>query len=90
MILITYLYGVTSMGSFVIALFFLRYYRMTKDELFIWFSLAFFAFAANWSVLAISWEPEATHLIYILRLVGFALLATGILRKNRAPRQGSS
>jgi hypothetical protein len=83
MTLLAYLYGVTSMGSGVVALFFMRYYQVTKDELFIWFALAFATFAASWGVVASGWHSEEAHLIYGLRLVGFVLLSFGIFRKNR-------
>ncbi|HEY4183294.1 MAG TPA: DUF5985 family protein [Kofleriaceae bacterium] len=85
MMLLAFLYGVTSMGCGIVALFFVRYYQLTKDELFVWFALAFAAFMANWTVLASGWLSEATSITYGLRLVGFILLSIGILRKNRAP-----
>ena len=91
MILLAYLYGVAAMGCVTVALFFARYYRATSDDLFLWFSLAFAAFATNWTVLAVGWHSEAGHLVYGVRLVGFVLLAIGILRKNRKrPRDRST
>jgi hypothetical protein len=86
MTLLAYLYGFASMGCVVIVMFFARYYKATKDELFIWFALAFAAFGANWTILAVAWRSEDAHLVFIPRLVGFVLLAVGILRKNQKPR----
>lgn len=67
-----------------IALFFLRFYRDTRDRFFILFCLAFCALAAHWGVLEVvdrGWEWRPTS--YLLRLVAFLLILAAIVEKNR-------
>lgn len=73
------------MASLVAALFFLRYWRESRDRLFGFFSLAFLGMAANWTELAIvrptydAQHPDA----YLIRLAAFVILIIGIVDKNR-------
>lgn len=79
-----FLWGALTMASAVAAVFFLRYWRMTHDRLFAFFSIAFIVLALNWLALAIV-DPnmETRHILYILRLVAFVLIIVGIVDKNR-------
>lgn len=79
-----FLWGALSMSSAIAALFFLRYWRLTRDRLFAYFSVAFAALALNWIGLAIA-DPsvETRHQLYLLRLAGFVLIIIGIVDKNR-------
>lgn len=79
-------WGVLAMASLVAALFFLKYWRATRERLFAFFSLAFVGMAANWTVLAIVDHPvdEARQAhAYVLRLVAYVILIVGIIDKNR-------
>ncbi len=80
-------WGVLAMASLVAALIFLRYWKVTRDRLFIFFALAFTMLSINYVVLA-AVDPrfEARHLIYLIRLAGFALIMAGIIDKNRKAR----
>jgi hypothetical protein len=79
-----FLWGALSMACATAGLFFLRYWRATRDRLFIFFALAFGALALNWVVLAFAHpEPEASHQVYFIRLAAFVLIIAGILDKNR-------
>lgn len=74
------------MASLMAALFFLRYWRATRERLFAFFALAFVGLATNWTVLAIIDHPvdEARQApAYIIRLVAFVILIIGIIDKNR-------
>lgn len=79
-----FLWGALSMANFAIALFFLRYWRASRDRLFVYFSIAFAAMGLNWVGLA-SVEPqfEMRHTLYLLRLAAFVLIIIGIIDKNR-------
>src|SRR5688500_1685217 len=48
-----FLHGATSMGCIVAALYFLRFWRDTRDRLFVLFSIAFAVLAANRAALAL-------------------------------------
>jgi hypothetical protein len=79
-----FLWGALSMGSAVVALYFLRYWRVTRDPLFAYFSVAFAVMGLNWVGLALI-DPgaESRHTLYLLRLAAFVLIIIGIVNKNR-------
>lgn len=73
-----------AMGNVVIGLFFLRFFRDRRDVLFLLFGIAFWLFAANNTLLAVtSAVAESTVSAYVLRLLGFALILAAIVQKNR-------
>ncbi len=80
------LLGATAMGSFVAALFFLRFYRQTKDGLFGYFGAAFAILGAQAVALGLT-DPdaEARIFLYLPRLLAFALIIVAIVQKNRSP-----
>ena len=83
-----FLWGILTMASAVASLLFLRYGRVTRERLFLYFSAAFLAMTFNWLGLAII-EPdnEHRHVAYTLRLLAFVLILIGIIDKNvRAAR----
>jgi hypothetical protein len=78
-----FLWGLLAMASAVASLLFLRYGRLTRDRLFLYFSAAFLAMTLNWVGIAII-EPSNEHryLAYALRLLAFVLILIGIIDKN--------
>jgi multisubunit Na+/H+ antiporter MnhB subunit len=81
-----YAWGLLTMASLVAALFFLRFWRETRERLFAFFSLAFLGLGAAWLGLAIINHPadEAQQeYAYVVRLVAFVILIIGIIDKNR-------
>jgi len=83
-----FLWGLLAMASAVASLLFLRYGKVTRERLFLYFSAAFLAMTLNWLGLAII-EPdnEHRHVAYLLRLLAFVLILVGIVDKNvRAAR----
>jgi len=81
-----YAWGLLTMASVVAALFFLRFWRETRERLFAFFSLAFLGLGATWLGLAIINHPadEAQQeYAYVVRLVAFVILIIGIIDKNR-------
>lgn len=79
-----FLSGATVMASLACALFFLRFWRQSRDRLFAFFALAFAALTANWLLVALFNIPdEARHYLYLLRLVAFLLIIFAIWDKNR-------
>jgi hypothetical protein len=78
------LMGAVAMASFVAMLFFLRFWRQTRDSLFLLFALAFGADAATRFVLGLSHvSQEAEPFFYLARLLTFALIVAAIVQKNR-------
>lgn len=83
-----FLLGVTACGCFVIALFFARFWRATRDPFFALMGLGFAVFAGNRVVLSILDEnSEARPAAYVVRLLAFAIIVAAIVVKDRAPRR---
>jgi hypothetical protein len=82
--MVAFLNGVAAAASLIASLLFLRFWRDTRDRLFLWFALAFFMFAAHWWAISLL-QPgvEARHWFYVLRLLGFILIFAAIVDKNR-------
>ena len=80
----TFTSGAFCMAAAAVALFFLRFWRTSRDRLFAILSLAFMLLAVERAVLAfVPLQHEGRHWIYVARLVAFALIILGILDKNR-------
>jgi len=78
------LMGAVAMGSFVVMLFFLRFWRQTSDSFFLLFGVAFGIDSITRFTLAIvQVSAEAEPLFYLGRLVMFGLIILAIIRKNR-------
>lgn len=78
-----FLLGAIAMACFVAALFFLRFWRDTRDELFLLFAVAFALEGANRSLLALSPTPNEGDLsFYLVRLLAYSLIVAGIVGKN--------
>jgi hypothetical protein len=76
--------GMLGATTLTVGLFFMRYWRASRDRLFVYFSLAFAVMSLSWIALAIaSVTFEGRHLIYLLRLLAFVLIIIGIVDKNR-------
>lgn len=77
-------YGIIAMGCAIAGLFFLRFWRETRDSLFAFFAVAFWALAAERvALVALSVEESTRHYFYLLRLFAFLLIIVGIADKNR-------
>jgi hypothetical protein len=84
MTLYDFLSGAVALGFAACALFFLRFWRRTREELFLAFALAFLLLGVGQTVLALASIPtEERGSLYLLRLAGFLLILIAIYRKNR-------
>jgi hypothetical protein len=71
-------------GYAVAGLFFLRFWRDTRDRLFGIFAAAFWLLAAQRLALALSADPNGEQLLlYGIRLLAFVLILAAIVDKNR-------
>jgi hypothetical protein len=75
-----FLLGAVVMASGVAALFFLKFWRQTKDRFFLFFSAAFALDALTRLLLAL--VPFSHALFYVARLVTFSLIILAIIDKN--------
>lgn len=79
--------GALVMGYAVAGLFFLRFWRETRDRLFGIFAGAFWLLAAQRLALALNPDPNDDQLLlYGVRLLAFVLILAAIVDKNRAGR----
>jgi hypothetical protein len=82
--LASFVLGALAMASLVAALFFARFYRDTRDPLFLYFAAAFGLEAVNRTLLAFSPAPnEADPRLYLVRAFAYSLILFGIYQKNR-------
>jgi uncharacterized protein DUF5985 len=76
-----FLRGALVMASFAVGLYFLRYWRSTRDRLFLAFCAAFWLLGINWTLASVG-PAYAIH-AYVFRFVAFVIIAVGVLDKNR-------
>jgi Family of unknown function (DUF5985) len=79
-----FLWGASALASWIAGLYFSKFWRMSRDRLFRFFSIAFWMLALHWTALAIV-DPavETRHYLYVLRLLAFAVILIAIIDKNR-------
>ena len=77
-----FMLGACVMACATIGLFFLRYYRKTRDGLLAIFAGAFWILGLNWFALAFTREDEVRTWLYVVRLLAFLLILWGIVQKN--------
>lgn len=81
--------GLLVMGYAVAGLFFLRFWRETRDRLFGIFATAFWLLALQRLLLALLQNPDQEQLwLYGIRLLAFVLILVAILDKNRGSGGG--
>ena len=82
-----FLLGVVATCSFAAGIFFLRFWRDTRDSLFLNFALAFLIEGANRTAMMFFSHPnEASPWIYLVRCFAFLLIIAAIVQKNRQAR----
>jgi hypothetical protein len=82
--LLTFLSGALTMSFLIAGLFFLRFWKRTRDGLFVAFALAFSLLGLTQALLTFSNIPvEERSWLYLLRLAAFALILVSIWWKNR-------
>jgi len=76
--------GAIAMACFVVGLFFLRFWKKTRDRFFLFFSVSFFVEGVNRIVFGLSnQQDEHEPLIYLVRFLSFGLILFAIVDKNR-------
>lgn len=75
--------GAIAMGFGVAGVFFLRFWRDTRDRLFALFALSFFVMTVTRTAVALSDGAAVGTVPYWARFVAFAVILVAILDKNR-------
>ena len=76
-----FLLGCVVMASLAVGLFFLRYFKATRDRLFLLFSVAFWLLALNWAIAA--FDPTLQKYAHVARFLAFFVIAVAVIDKNR-------
>jgi uncharacterized membrane protein len=88
--MLMFLWGANALACWAVGVLFLRYWRHTRDRLFVFFAAAFWVLCLSWTILALADPPdEARHFIYVIRVIAFLLLIFGIVDKNKRGSVGS-
>ncbi len=84
----SYLTGVLAVSSVSIGVFFLRYWKESKDTLFLAFSVAFVVEGLKrTSVLLLQNPNEGSPRVYLLRCFSFLVILFGIVKANISKRE---
>ena len=79
-----FLGGAVAMGFAVAALFFLKFWRRTREALFLAFSAAFLLLGATHALLTLAEIPvEERSWVFLLRLAAFLLILGALWWQNR-------
>jgi uncharacterized membrane protein HdeD (DUF308 family) len=78
-----FLLGVIATSSVTAGVFFLKFWKQTRDSLFLAFGLAFVVEGLNrCAILFLAKPNEGSPYIYFVRLLAFLLILGAILHKN--------
>ncbi|HEV8712643.1 MAG TPA: DUF5985 family protein [Candidatus Binatia bacterium] len=81
------LLGAIAMASLVAAMFFLRFWKNTRDRFFLFFAVSFFIEALDRAALGLTTVSEEQEpFFYLVRLCSFGLIIAAIVDKNRAEK----
>ena len=79
----SFLLGVIATSSITAGVFFLKFWKQTRDSLFLAFAAAFVIEGLNRCAFLFVEKPnEGNPIIYIVRLFVFLLILAAILKKN--------
>ena len=72
--------GCLTMAYAIAGLFFLRFWRTSRDRLFAFFAAAFWLLAVQRAVITLM---HVSELVYLLRALAFVVIIVAIVDKNR-------
>jgi uncharacterized membrane protein HdeD (DUF308 family) len=82
-----FLLGIIVACSLTAGAFFIKFWRQTRDTLFLAFAASFIVEGLNRTMILFVDEPNLGHpVIYLVRLLSYLLILIAIINKNRAPR----
>lgn len=85
------LLGAIAMATLTISLFFLRFWKNTRDRFFLFFAVAFGLEGLNRILLGFNYNSnENEPIYYIVRLLSFILIFIAIIDKNRSNKSQKS
>jgi uncharacterized membrane protein HdeD (DUF308 family) len=86
-----FLLGAIAMAALLAALFFLRFWKNTRDRFFFYFALSFGIEGVNRAALALTGNPnEDRPFFYFVRFLSFLLIIVAIADKNLPKKKKTS
>lgn len=83
--------GATVMACAIVGLYFLRFWKSSRDPFFMYFAVAFWIQGAQWLHAGLSPAPDDySPLYYLARLLAYGLIVYAIVRKNYPRRSRDS
>ena len=83
--MVDFIDGAIMLGDAVVALFFLRFWRRTRDGLHVAFAIAFGLLAVLRLIhVLLRVSNEHAHYLYVVRMVAYLVILYAIVNKNRA------
>jgi hypothetical protein len=80
--MIDFLSGAVALAFLLAGVYFLRFWRRTRDRLFLHFAVAFWLFMLNQILATIFGSGSERDYTYILRVLGFIWILVAIVDKN--------
>jgi uncharacterized membrane protein HdeD (DUF308 family) len=81
------LLGAIAMACLIAGLFFLRFWKQTRDRFFLFFALSFFIEGVNRAALGLSGNPnEGQPFFYFVRFLSYLFILFAIMSKNLTTR----
>lgn len=85
------LLGAIAMACFTASLFFIRFWRATRDRFFLFLAVAFFIESINRALLGLmTYSNEQEPFFYLIRLLAFLVILYGIIDKNWRARRNEA
>ena len=85
-----FLSGAICMAYVVVTIFFLKFWKKTRDSLFLCFAAAFVLFTiVRISLSVISQESEARGFLYLGRGLAVLLIVVAVIQKNKGKNVGA-
>jgi Ca2+/Na+ antiporter len=87
-----FMMGAIAMATLVAGIFFLRFWRQTRDRLFLIFALAFWLLGLTRVGLVLLGDhvEESQTYVYLVRLGAYVLILVAIIDKNRSGRKAGA
>ncbi|RYG39110.1 MAG: hypothetical protein EON93_00645 [Burkholderiales bacterium] len=79
--------GAIVMACAVIGLYFLRFWKSSRDSFFLYFAAAFWIQGAQWLYTGVGSANEYGEVPYLARLLAYLLIVVAILQKNFTNRE---
>jgi uncharacterized membrane protein len=81
------IYGALLMSCFVAALFFVDFWRRSRDRFFAFFALAFLLQGISWAAAVVTGVgADFNRPVYLIRLLAFLVIIIAVIDKNRSPK----